>query len=99
MRDRNATLFTEEGGQLTDLGISKIIYSGYVNDCVVKNSPVKLSFEDFDRGLDELAKTDEGVEQIKSAIVEWKNSTDIQNLIKDTEEKKSQIQPIEILPE
>ena len=79
----------DEQGNPNDLGITKIIYSGYQNNCINKDIEATLSFEDFSRIVDELAVTPEGLEELKAVIKSWTESTDIQKLVKDTGEKKS----------
>ena len=79
----------DENGNPNDIGITKIIYSGYQNHCINKDIEATLSFEDFSRLVDDLAVTPEGLEELKVIIKSWSESTDIQKLVKDTGEKKS----------
>ena len=90
MTDKNRSLMFDEEGNPNDLGITKIIYSGYQNHCINKDIQAELSFEDFSRVIDESAVTPEGMEEIKACIKAWSESADIQKLVKD-QEKKSQI--------
>ena len=89
MTDKNRSLMFDENGNPNDIGITKIIYSGYQNHCINKDIEATLSFEDFSRLVDDLAVTPEGLEELKVIIKSWSESTDIQKLVKDTGEKKS----------
>lgn len=97
MTSKNRNLLFDESGNPTDIGVAKIIYSGYQNDCMNKEIEADIPFDDFSRGVDLIASGENGVETLQAIIKEWSESNDIQKLIKDTEEKKSQIQPIETL--
>jgi len=87
---KNADLLIEEDGTLTDIGLSRIIHSGYENNCVNKNIQAILTVEDFSRAIDEIAQTEEGKQILSDIITVWRNSEDVQNLIKDAE-KKNQV--------
>lgn len=92
MTDKNRPLLFEEDGTPNTLGICKIIYSGYQNNCINKNVEADISFEDFSREIDAMLLTETGVETLKNILNEWSQSSDIQDLIKDTEKKS----PVEV---
>lgn len=101
MTDKNRSLMFDEEGNPNDLGIAKIICSGYQNNCINKNVEAELSFEDISKWVDESALTEEGLELLKSVIKSWADSADIQALIKESEKKSQLTQETstEILPE
>ena len=99
MTDKNRSFLFDEDGNPNDLGIAKIIYSGYVNNCINKDVEAKITFDEFSRLVDSCAATPEGVDELKEAIKAWTESSDIQDLVKatveDKEEKKNQeVSPI-----
>lgn len=91
MTDKNRSLMFDEDGSPNDIGVSKIIYSGYQNNCINKNAEVKIPFDEFSREVDRLAVTEDGIATLTAIIKVWSDSTDVQALIKDTDEKKSQL--------
>lgn len=99
MTDKNRSLMFSDDGNPNDLGVSKIIYSGYQNNCINKNVEAEIGFDDFSREVDKLAASEEGIKKLTEIIQVWTDSADIQALVKDTGEKKSQEIPVEILTE
>lgn len=80
----NRDVLIGEDGMLNIDGISKVIYSGYYNNCMNKNVEMQLLLEDFSRVVDKMAETAEGVESLKAIIECWTQSEDVQGLIKET---------------
>ncbi len=93
MTDKNRELFFDEDGTPNDLGLAKIIYSGYQNNCVNKNTEVTLSIDDFSRSIDSMITTETGKDELAAIIKSWAESTDIQNLVKDVEKKSQEVSP------
>lgn len=91
MTSKNRSLLFDENGNPTDLGVSKIIYSGYQNNCLNKDVDVDIPFDDFSKWVDGLASNEEGAELLKEIITLWSNSSDIRDLVKVEAEKKSQV--------
>lgn len=89
MSDKNRDLLLNEDSTLTPIGIVRIIYSGYQNNCLNKNIEIEFEFEDFSRAVDETILQEGGGEKLKAIISAWEQSTDVQKLIKETSEKKS----------
>lgn len=99
MTDKNRSLMFTDDGSPNDLGVSKILYTGYQNNCINKNVEAEIGFDDFSREVDKLAVSEDGVKKLTEIIKVWSDSADIQALIKDTGEKKSQETPAETLTE
>jgi len=60
--------------QLTEIGIAHILYSGYYNNCLVKDTDVKYSFEYFVDYI-EMNFADEQIQNdIKSCLEIWAKS-------------------------
>ena len=100
MTAKNRYLLFDENGNPTDLGVSKIIYSGYQNNCLNKDIDADIPFDDFTKWVDGLIQTEKGNDELKEIITIWSESADIQALVKDSE-KKNQVanQPPEISQE
>jgi hypothetical protein len=54
--------------ELTEIGISYIVYSGYYNNCIVKEEEPTLSFSDF-------------VDWVEVALTDSKKSKDVMDVI------------------
>lgn len=101
MTSKNRSLLFDENGNPTDLGVAKIIYSGYQNNCLNKDVDADIPFDDFSKWVDGLAQSDDGKELLTAIITLWSESSDIKALVKNDIEKKSQVvnQSSEILKE
>lgn len=88
---KNLSLMFDEEGNPTPTGIAKIIYSGYANNCVIKEIEATLTVDDFAEAINELYKTN--TETLKAAILCWTESKEMKNAVAKleaiTEEKKS----------
>jgi hypothetical protein len=92
MTDKNKSIMFDEDGNPNDLGIAKIIYSGYQNNCINKNVEAAISFDDFSKWVDQTILTTEGSDLLRDVLKVWADSVEIQDLIKAPIEKKSQEQ-------
>ena len=87
MTSKNRSLLFDENGNPTDIGVAKIIYSGYQNNCLNKDIDADIPFDDFTKWVDGLIQTEKGNDELKEIITIWSESADIQALVKDSEKK------------
>lgn len=74
--------------QLTEIGIAHIIYSGYYNNCLVKDTEIKYSFEHFVDYI-EMNYDDEKVQNdIKECLEIWAKSEFLKPKEQETTESK-----------
>lgn len=88
--DKNRSLMFDDDGNVLEAGLAKIIHSGYVNNCVIKNVEAVLTIDDFAKQVDEMVVTPEGVEKLKEVIVLWSESNEVKEAAKkitDAEKK------------
>ena len=64
--------------QLTEIGIAHILYSGYQNNCLVKDIDEKYSFEDFVDFIELNITNENFMNEMKSVIDVWSKSDFIQ---------------------
>jgi hypothetical protein len=67
---------------INEIGISHIIYSGYYNNCLVKNEKPTLTFENIVDWLEKNIKNQQVLEEINNAVNVWSES----DVIKETQE-------------
>lgn len=90
-QDPNKALYFTPDGGITDIGYAKIAYTGYQDYCLSYNVPVALNFGDFAKEFDKVMTSEGGVEIVSAIIKVWAESENVQDLIKQNEEKKSPI--------
>jgi hypothetical protein len=67
--------------ELNEVGIAHILYSGYFNNCLVKDVEPSLTFEDFVDFIEQTLMKKESIEPITNAIKVWADN----DLIKQTQ--------------
>jgi hypothetical protein len=60
-----------QNDELTEIGIAHILYSGYYNNCLIKDSEIKLTFEYFVDFIESNLTNTEVFEQIKLVLDIW----------------------------
>lgn len=85
---KNRSMMFDEDGNPNEIGVAKIIYSGYVNNCDNKNTEA-MPFDDFSKLFDKMITEDGGVDAATEIIKVWTESKDVQELIEKNIEKKS----------
>lgn len=81
------------GSTLTEIGFAQILYSGYYNNCIIKDVVPEYNFEFFVDFIENNLKNDEIINQINSIIELWsqndfiKNSSNTENT--DTKKKNT----------
>ena len=65
------TKFVENDDALNEIGIAKILYSGYYNNCIIKDAEPKFTLEDFVDLIEANLKNEEFINEIKRIIDLW----------------------------
>lgn len=60
--------------QLTEIGIAHILYSGYYNNCLVKEAEINYSFEDFVDFIEMNFSNEKVQDEIKNVLEIWAKS-------------------------
>lgn len=74
---------------ITEIGIAHIIYSGYMNNCLVKDIEETYSFEYFVDFIESNLSNDSFLNEIKKVIDLWTNSDFIKNETTEPTKKKN----------
>jgi hypothetical protein len=74
--------------QINEIGIAHILFSGYYNNCLIKDVECKYSFEYFVDWLETNLKSPEILEEITRIISFWSTNDFIKNHINEDEPKK-----------
>lgn len=93
MGEKNKSLMFDEEGNPNELGVAKIIYSGYQNNCINKGIEAVLTFDDFTKAIDTIAVQDGGIQVLTDVIKCWSESTEVKSLVEKNAEKKSEVTP------
>jgi len=81
------TSFTNN--QITEIGIANILYSGYYNNCIIKDQEQKYTFEDFVDFVEINILNQDVMKEIGSIIEIWASSEFIQSKVSDGSKKKN----------
>lgn len=76
------------GGDLNEIGVAHLIYSGYYNNCLVKQTPIDMTFEDVVDFVEANLNNDEFMKELTEVIKIWSESDFIKQTQKETEEPK-----------
>jgi len=76
------------GNNINEIGISHIIYSGYYNNCLVKNEKQKLTFENIVDWVEQNLKNEQILNEINSVIKLWTDTDMIKEVQQDNTTKK-----------
>jgi hypothetical protein len=74
--------------ELNEVGIAHILYSGYFNNCLVKDVEPSLTFEDFVDFIERTLMNKESIEPITNAIKVWADNDLIKQTQVENEPKK-----------
>lgn len=67
-----------EGDSINEIGTAHILYSGYYNNCLIKEEVPLYTFEEFVDFIEENITNEEVLEQIKDVIKVWSECDIIQ---------------------
>ena len=74
--------------ELNEIGIAHILYSGYYNNCLVKDVDLKLTFEDFVDFIESSMVNKSSLDEITAAIKMWSDNDFIKQTSVEEEPKK-----------
>ena len=72
--------------ELNEIGIAHILYSGYYNNCLIKDAEIEHSFESFVDFIEANLTNEQVLEDIKSVIQVWSQN----EFLKQKEEPKQE---------
>jgi hypothetical protein len=76
--------------ELNEVGIAHILYSGYFNNCLVKDVEPSLTFEDFVEHIEKILISKGDLQEITNAIKVWSTNELIkQTQVSDEPKKKT----------
>ena len=76
------------GGDLNEIGVAHLIYSGYYNNCLVKQTPMDMTFEDVVDFVEGNLNNVEFMKELTEVIKLWGENKFIRQAQNDTEEPK-----------
>jgi hypothetical protein len=75
-----------ENGELNEIGVSHLVYSGYYNNCLVKGVLPEMTFENLVDYVEVNIMKSEFLEELKNIIKVWGESDMIKSNVAATEE-------------
>jgi hypothetical protein len=75
-------------GEINEIGIAHIIYSGYFNNCLIKDQEPEYSFEWFVDNIEMNLNNASFMEGVKNALEVWSKNEFISKATEATEEPK-----------
>ncbi len=75
-----------ENGELNEIGVAHLVYSGYYNNCLVKGVLPELTFENLVDYIESNIMKSEFLEELKNIIKVWSESDMIKTNIAATQE-------------
>jgi hypothetical protein len=75
-----------ENGELNEIGVSHLVYSGYYNNCLVKGVLTEMTFENLVDYVETNIMKNEFLEELKNIIKVWGESDMIKSNVAETKE-------------
>jgi hypothetical protein len=75
-----------ENGELNEIGVSHLVYSGYYNNCLVKGVLPEMTFENLVDYVEVNIMKAEFLEELKNIIKVWGESDMIKSNVAQTQE-------------
>ena len=75
-----------ENGELNEIGVSHLVYSGYYNNCLVKGVLPEMTFENLVDYVETNIMKNEFLEELKNIIKVWGESDMIKSNVAATKE-------------
>jgi len=75
-----------ENGELNEIGVSHLVYSGYYNNCLVKGVLPEITFENLVDYVETNIMKPEFLEELKNIIKVWGESDMIKSNVAQTQE-------------
>jgi hypothetical protein len=85
------------GDGLTEIGVAHILYSGYYNNCIVKDVEPLLTFSDFVDYVEGLLVSNSDSTELNNAIKVWTNN-DLIKKSTETDPKKKNLRGKKLKP-
>ena len=71
---------------INEIGIAHIIYSGYYNNCLVKDVDPELTFEQLVEYIEQNLLNNDFIEEVKRIIELWSNNEFIKKAVEETQQ-------------
>ena len=75
-----------ENGELNEIGVAHLVYSGYYNNCLVKGVLPEMTFENLVDYVETNIMKNEFLEELKNIIKVWGESDMIKSNVAQTEQ-------------
>ena len=75
-----------ENGELNEIGVAHLVYSGYYNNCLVKGVLPEMTFENLVDYIETNIMKNEFLEELKGIIKVWGESDMIKSNVAQTEQ-------------
>ena len=75
-------------GEITEIGIAHLLYSGYINSCLVKGELPENRFEEFVDFIETNIKNESFLNEIKNVLKVWGESDMIKKTVQSNDEPK-----------
>ena len=75
-----------ENGELNEIGVAHLVYSGYYNNCLVKGVLPEMTFENLVDYVEVNIMKSEFLEELKKVISVWGESDMIKSSVSSTQE-------------
>lgn len=72
-KDDDDSMMSKQG-DISPIGIGTLVYCGYINHCQTERIKSKYTVGHFTRHMDLCAIDEEAGEELKTAVLDWKNS-------------------------
>lgn len=87
LADKLTNGYCFNGDEITEIGIAHVIYSGYLNNCAVKDEKPALTFEGVVDFVESCIGNDDKVAALTSVIKVWSECQIIKSATEDTKKK------------
>jgi hypothetical protein len=77
-----------ENGELNEIGVAHLVYSGYYNNCLVKGVLPEMTFENLVDYVETNIMKNEFLEELKGIIKVWGESDMIKSNVAATQEQE-----------
>ena len=76
-----------QGDEITEIGIAHVVYSGYMNNCAIKDIKPEMTFEQVVDFVESSIEDKDKVDSLASVIKVWSESQLMKNAVEDTKKK------------
>ena len=86
LADKLQNGYSFSGDDITEIGIAHVIYSGYLNNCAIKDMKAELTFENVVDFVEESVNDEGKVNALASAMKVW-SEAQLSKVTEDTKKK------------